>query len=109
MCCTGKPIQNTSGYPQLDKYLMSRLGQKANQYPGPVSTQINPLMTNAANMMSMYGTGQPYTPPGYNTYASMMGQGGQSGATGQPGQQGQGQNPQLMAMIQQMLGSRMGR
>ena len=90
----------TSGYPQLDKYMMSKLGKTANQYPGPVSTQVNPLMTNAANMMSMYGTGQPYTPPGYNTYQSMMGQYPQ-----QQQQAPQQQNP-LLSFLNQFNGGK---
>lgn len=104
----------TSGYPQLDKYIMSKMGQTANQYPGPVSTQINPLMTNAANLMSMYGTGQPYQAPGYNTYGSMMGQypppagggGGQQPTPTTPKKPGSLDD--VMALWQQFVNSRLG-
>jgi hypothetical protein len=104
MCCKGSPTTFTSGYPQLDKYLQGNLGKSANQYPGPVSAQMNPLMTGAANMMSNYAGQGNYQAPGYNTYASMMPQVGQG--QGQAGGQGQGQNAQMMAMIQAMLGQR---
>ena len=100
MCCTGKPTTFTSGYPGLDKYLLGNLGKTANQYPGPVSSQINPLMTGAANMMSQYAGQGPYVPPQMNTYASMMGQYPQATPTASAG----GTNPQLMQMIQQFLG-----
>jgi hypothetical protein len=98
----------TSGNTDLDKYMKGKLGQNANPYPGPMSAQINPMMTGAANMMSMYGTGQPYQAPGVNTYASLMGQGGALGGAGGAGgmgggQQG-GQSPQdIMGLIQQLL------
>ena len=114
MCCTGKPISNTSGFPQLDKYMMGKLGQTANQYPGPVSSQINPLMTGGANIMSQYAGQGPYIPPGYNTYGSFMPgaggggmPGGGGGGFGQPGGGGvgmQGGNPLMMMLLQQMMG-----
>ena len=110
MCCKGKPTTYTSGNPQLDKYLTGKLGQTANQYPGPVSSQINPLMTGAANIMSNYAGQGNYQPPAMNTYASMMGQYGQpqqGQSQGQAGGAG-GMNPQLMQMIQMMLGPMSG-
>lgn len=104
MCCTGKKIEMTSGYPKLDQYLTGKLGQTANQYPGPVSAQMNPLMMNAANMMSMYGSGQPYQQPGYNTYASMMPQQAQAPAQGAGGSGG----GSYMEMLNQLMNSRRG-
>ena len=106
MCCTGSPTKFTSGFPGLDQYLTQNMKKPANQYPGPVSSQINPLMTGGANIMSNYAGQGNYTPPAYNTYASMMGQ-GQPPAT-QPGGGGSGGNQQVMQMIQQLMASRMG-
>jgi len=83
----------------LAVYLKGRLGQTANQYPGPVSAGINPLMTGAANIMSNYAGQGNYTPPAYNTYGTFMPSQAQAPQTGAGGS-----NPMMTAFLQQFMG-----
>ena len=67
---SGKPIEITPGTPKdvaaLRKSLISTLTGKmaggATPYSGSVAYGFDPLQTNAANIMSQYTSGNPYTP-----------------------------------------------
>jgi hypothetical protein len=100
-------------------------------YPGPVSSQINPLMTGAANIMSNYAGQGNYQAPGYNYYNTFLptttngagmgaglgsGAGAGAGATTAyggggsiaPGGAGSNlNNPQFQTMLRQFLGQPM--
>lgn len=54
------------------KFIMSKMGQPATPYGGPLTAPVDPGMLQAMNMMSQYYYGQPYQMPQFGTMQDYM-------------------------------------